>query len=755
MTFAADVEPRAPSHRRDYSVITSARGLALLGIFVVVTLVGVLVVERATQVFAILGASTAAAIIAAPVVRGLSRHMPRGLAILVVTLLGMVGIVALFATIAWDLNRQASSLADSLHHAVADLPKDSSAAHAAADLQLDQRIDRVFGSAATRLVLGSSDPVAVAAQVGKVVVVGVLGAFMFVGGPQLAQMLIHLARRTSIRESLHAALDHAVTAAGAYVRRTLVVSIGHGVVAGLVAWAFGLPGAISIGAWVAVASTVPILGSLLAWAPIVALAVVADVPLPLTLVIGVLCIVADRVARARWVHRALHVGVLLAIIGIGAGVTLIGVSGAILGLLLVALLAALFDFDGQLREAVVDLVEDPADRAVADAIDTTPAIEPVSGEPRGEQTYLRLSLSNRTAATIAIAIVAAVAVFEMARGLQSLLVWFAIGGFIAFGVDRPIAAINRKWRVPRAAATVFTLGAFVALVALVVVLAGPSVTHSAATVTHDAPDAVRSMESLPFVGRVLERQGAPDKVQHFLDSLPDRLRGSDVVDRLVKAAGDALTGAFWTITFLLAMLWDGPRLVRAVRDRIPAARRGRAIGFGRAAYTAVSNVVAASAFVAALNGTVVMLLAIALGIPLAPVLGLWSAAWNFIPQIGGFVGALPLVALGFGSGPWQGVVALVVFIIYQTLENHVIQPLIGARVVKVPPLVLMIGVLFFGAVFGFVGALLAGPLLGVGKLVINELRRGREHRIEDRVGRPADGVDHQPNPEPGMSVSSL
>jgi predicted PurR-regulated permease PerM len=277
------------------------------------------------------------------------------------------------------------------------------------------------------------------------------------------------------------------------------------------------------------------------------------------------------------------------------------------------------------------------------------------------------------------------------------------------------------------------LGLMVGLVVAVVVLGGPSITNSAATVTRQAPEAVRSMETLPLVGRLLERNGAPDKVEKFLGSLPDRLRESDSVERIARAAGDGVAGVFWTISFMLAILWDGPRLVRAVRSRVPLTKRRRVARFGRAAYTALSNVVAAAAFVAALNGTVVMLLAIALGIPLAPILGLWAATWNFIPQIGGFVGALPLVALGFGQGPWQGLIALVVFITYQTFENHVIQPLIGSRVVHVPPLVLLIGALFGGAIGGFVGALIAGPILGVGKVALDELRQGVEDRIEDRV----------------------
>jgi predicted PurR-regulated permease PerM len=242
---------------------------------------------------------------------------------------------------------------------------------------------------------------------------------------------------------------------------------------------------------------------------------------------------------------------------------------------------------------------------------------------------------------------------------------------------------------------------------------------------------------LPLIVRLLERNGAPEKVEDFLGTLPDRLRESDTVERITKAAGDGVVGAFWTVSLMLAILWDGPRLVRAVRDRVSPARRRRVSRFGQAAYTALSNVVAAAAFVAALNGTVVMLLAIALGIPLAPILGLWAATWNFIPQIGGFVGALPLVALGFGQSPSAGLIALVVFVVYQSFENHVIQPMIGSRVVHVPPLVLLIGALFGGTLFGFVGALMAGPVLGVGKIALNELRQGDEDRIEDRVDHMA------------------
>jgi len=712
-------------------VVVSARGFAMLGLFVTATVAGVLVVDRASDVFVLLGAAATAAVIAAPFVESLAKWIPRGAAIVIVTLIGIVGTVGVLGGVAWDLNRQASSLADSLHAAIADLPPDSGAARAASDFQLDRRVDGVLHTAATRVVVGGTDPVAVAGQVAKVVVVAVLGAFIIAGGRQLTDLLVRLARRTSIRAELHASLSNAIDRSGTYLRRMITVSVLHGLAAAMLAKSLGLPGPISIGAWVTVASTVPILGGALAWLPIVGLASTHDISLGAAIIIALVFILGDRMARAHWVHRPLRVGPLIALIGIGGGFALIGVSGAILGLLVAAFVSAMLSERGHLAAAMTDLIEDPDDRMLPEAESARPATEDVVGEPRVDQTYLRLRLSGRTMVTAALAITGAVAVVEMAAAARSLIVWFAVGGFIAAGIDRPISAMHRS-RIPRAVGTTIVLGALVGLVAGVVVLAGPSITSSATTVAQEAPEAVRSMETLPVVGHFLEENGAPDKVEEFLGSLPDRLRQSGAVERITSAAGDGLAGAFWTISFLLAILWDGPRLVAAARDRVPAQRRLRVTRLGRAAYTALSNVVAAAAFVAALNGTVVMLLAIALGIPLAPVLGLWAAAWNFIPQIGGFVGGLPLVALGFAQGPWQGVIALVAFVTYQTFENHVIQPMIGSRVVNVPPLVLLIGVLFGGALGGFVGALMAGPILGVAKVAMTELGHDRE-RIEDRV----------------------
>ena len=88
--------------QRDYAVVVSARGFAFLAFFVVVTLLAIMVVQRATQVFVVVGAAATVAVIAAPFVHTLSRWMPRGAALVIVTLLGMFGTVAVLGTIAWS-----------------------------------------------------------------------------------------------------------------------------------------------------------------------------------------------------------------------------------------------------------------------------------------------------------------------------------------------------------------------------------------------------------------------------------------------------------------------------------------------------------------------------------------------------------------------------------------------------------------------------------------------------------------------------
>jgi predicted PurR-regulated permease PerM len=93
-----------------------------------------------------------------------------------------------------------------------------------------------------------------------------------------------------------------------------------------------------------------------------------------------------------------------------------------------------------------------------------------------------------------------------------------------------------------------------------------------------------------------------------------------------------------------------------------------------------------------------------------------------MPQIGGFLGAVPFVAFGLTQGAVTGVICLVVFLIYQQTENHLLQPLIIGRAVRLTPPSTMVAALIGVAAGGVIGGMLAIPLLGATKAIYMALR---------------------------------
>lgn len=723
-----------------YAVVVPLRGLLIVVATGAAVLAGLLLIQRGRTAISLVALAITAAILLAPMVGWLRERV--GSAVAYITfVLGIVGGVgSLVGLLAWDLNRQATNLSATLTDAIGRLQPGTVPARIAKSLDLSGRVERSFDGAAARWVVGTDDPIQIAGVFGKVVVIAVLAAFMISGGRDLVASAITLVRRRSIRRTFHRVTQTGSALGGRFVRRTLAVSAVHGLIAGFLAWVLGLDGAPSIGAWVALATTVPVIGGPLAWVPLVGLTWATDNQPWLIAVFAVVVMIIDRLIRRRWIHRLLPLGPLLTFAALVIGFALLGVVGAVAFLLFTAMAAAVArDQSTNLREAAADLADERTPLSVAG---DSPTLEPaISLDPgdgaRQPLRVLRLQPSIRTSLVVVAILIGLYAIVRGQQLAATYGLWLVLGTFVAFGIDRPVSFVERRWGWPRLASIAAVLGAMIAVAAGVLAFSGRAVTDTAGSIVEDAPKTVQSLERIPLVGPWLRDNDASGKVEKWITELPDRVGEGGAVDRVVSTAGDGVVGLALLLTTMLCVLIDGPRLVRAGQRRLPRHRRRKAESLGRSTYRAISNVAAATAFIATLNGSVVMIVALALGIPLAPLLGLWAAAWNVIPQVGGFAAAAPLVVLGFGQSTTAGLIALGVFLVYQTFENHVIQPLVGSKAVDVPPLVLMIGALIGGVLGGFVGAVLAGPTLGVAKAAFDELRSDQPRLDDDRTAAPA------------------
>jgi predicted PurR-regulated permease PerM len=113
-----------------------------------------------------------------------------------------------------------------------------------------------------------------------------------------------------------------------------------------------------------------------------------------------------------------------------------------------------------------------------------------------------------------------------------------------------------------------------------------------------------------------------------------------------------------------------------------------------------------------------------MGLPYAFLLALWVGIADLIPLVGATLGALPAIIVGFLHSTPAGIVMVVFFVVYQQFENHLLQPIVYGRTIRLNPFLVLLAVIVGVELAGFLGALLALPVAGVIQVVIEELAPG-------------------------------
>jgi predicted PurR-regulated permease PerM len=304
------------------------------------------------------------------------------------------------------------------------------------------------------------------------------------------------------------------------------------------------------------------------------------------------------------------------------------------------------------------------------------------------------------------------------RSIPRTLSSLAIATLFALALNPLVDRIKRGtgWHRRTAAAAVLTAFGIVAVTVLALITV-PTI-REARDFNEQIPRTVKDLGKLPIVGQRLRDANASNKVQDWLDAVPERLSvDATPIENLAGAVADGVAAALFTILLAITLLLDGEHIVNGVRRLVPEHRRATADNLGRLVYDIIGRYIAGSLLVAALAGTVMLASSLALGVPLAPLIAVWVAITNPIPQVGGFLGGVVFVLLGFSQGAIIGLACVAIFLFYQNLENHVIQPLIIGRAVNLSPPVTMVAALVGVSAGGLVGGLFAIPLLGAAKAI--------------------------------------
>jgi predicted PurR-regulated permease PerM len=199
-----------------------------------------------------------------------------------------------------------------------------------------------------------------------------------------------------------------------------------------------------------------------------------------------------------------------------------------------------------------------------------------------------------------------------------------------------------------------------------------------------------------------------------------------VTKSIITAIAALVTIAFMTFFMLL----EGPTWTERFYGLMPERSQPRWRAVGNEIYRTVGGYVTGNLLISVIAGISSTIVLLILDVPFAIALGLVVALLDLIPLAGATLAAIIVTTVAFLEDPVPaGIVVLVFFIVYQQIENHLLQPLVYGRTVQLSPLAVLIAVLIGAELAGVLGALGAIPVAGTIQVIFLDYLRSRRDRI--------------------------
>lgn len=326
-------------------------------------------------------------------------------------------------------------------------------------------------------------------------------------------------------------------------------------------------------------------------------------------------------------------------------------------------------------------------------------------------------------------VLAAAVTIEVVLLARSVIVWILIAVFLALALNPAVEWLQRRGIKRRGLAVAIaylgTLAGLAAIGATFIPTLVDQVNSFVDAVPGYVDDLTRGEGRLGFLQREYD---IVERVQEAVESsgASGVLGLSGTAMSVTKGVITAVVGTL-TIAFLtLFMLLEGPRWVERCYGLLPEESQPRWRAVGRDIYRTVGGYVSGNLLISLIAGVTSTLVLLGLGVPYAVALGLIVALLDLIPLAGATIAAVLVSTVAFLDDVTVGVVVLVFFLLYQQLENHVLQPVVYGRTVQLSPLAVLIAVLIGSSLAGVVGALGAIPVAGTLQVILLDYLKHRK-----------------------------
>jgi predicted PurR-regulated permease PerM len=340
--------------------------------------------------------------------------------------------------------------------------------------------------------------------------------------------------------------------------------------------------------------------------------------------------------------------------------------------------------------------------------------------------------------------------------LRKPIGWLLIATFLAVALSGPVNFLNRRMKRGFAIALVY-LGLLLVPVAIGAVVV-PPIVNGADDLAHNAPqyatDVSDFVQKNDRLRKINQDYDITQKLEDEAAKLPAKI--GDAATVLRDVGFGVVNSVFSLVTILILtafMLGGGRRWIEAGLRFMPEDRAERMERVLQRSANAVGNYVAGAIFQATMAGILAYGVMSILGVPFAAPLALLIFFLDLIPLIGATIGAVVVgVVTLFGDFPTDLIVWVIWSIVYQQVENNLVQPQIQKRAVDINPFLVIVSVLFGSTLLGVLGALVAVPVAASIQIAVREYADYRG--IKPREGPPPDlGADPPPDPPDPLAGS--
>jgi predicted PurR-regulated permease PerM len=359
-----------------------------------------------------------------------------------------------------------------------------------------------------------------------------------------------------------------------------------------------------------------------------------------------------------------------------------------------------------------------------------------------------VTVSNRTVIRVLLLVIAGVLVLAAVHQARHALILIFTGFFLSLALNGPVhwiaGRLPGKRKGSRAMATAISFILVIALLFGFLASIVPPLVRQTTNFINAAPSLVQqTQDQNSAAGRFVSRYHLESQVNKLSKQLSQRLGniGGTAVSGVVKV-GSSIFSVLTILVLTFMMLIEGPRWLRFFRDLIPDEHHERADRLGADMYKVVKGYVNGQVVLALIASSLLLpaLIILHVSYPMALVVVVFIC--GLIPLIGHTIGAVIVTTVALFHSPWSAIVILAYYILYQQIENYIIQPRIQANSTNMSPLLVFSAVIIGVNFGGLFGGLVAIPVMGCVRIALLDYLRTK-HIIEESTYQE---ITHERNP---------